>query len=475
MLRATLSLLQLPSARDLRQQLRALKAKERMVRKVARQMRESGKLGANGDDPATAAARATNLLPKEALPRNNGLEEGLMNFHATHRDPRARLTVLRHLLSATILSVASPVGPWDPLDLKPQPFALGRYVGLPLFTSLPYLQTFCHQFGHTVRGPDGALWGSPNGVAPTRIGPGSVKKTSKKKRSTSAPADTKRIPSYNSPAEQQARFEAEARRLQEERRESAKQKSERIQRFEFDTAIALPVYGAFDKPYLYGYYGDTQTMLQNASMVPEKVEIVINPASPLELVLGRETAAALANPETIIQEAMRDVHMAVRSELSQFFATHCPEVVSARSALMPKPAPFGSSPEHVEHELVVVVQTPRFADTMARLSQGKLDGLVEGHESMAIVSSREVPEHIDAVSTAFYRARDSSASAKMAREGGSPGMVKLGQSLVLDSEPTGWGGKLGDPTMGYLESHSIFSQQHRMQSAARESGQHEDE
>ncbi|CAD2218489.1 hypothetical protein AGDE_14881 [Angomonas deanei] len=92
------------------------------------------------------------------LPRNNDLETAIALSLYSERDARAELEFTRQLVNSTLLSLASPVGPWDPYDVKPQVFALDNYLALPVFTSIEYLRLFCDRFGFTVRDPSGVLW-----------------------------------------------------------------------------------------------------------------------------------------------------------------------------------------------------------------------------------------------------------------------------------------------------------------------------
>lgn len=41
------------------------------------------------------------------------------------------------------------------------------------------------------------------------------------------------------------------------------------------------MFGTPIRPYFVGYFADIDTLLQNATIVPAKVDIIVNPCSPL--------------------------------------------------------------------------------------------------------------------------------------------------------------------------------------------------
>lgn len=96
------------------------------------------------------------------LPSNDALDSAAAWTLSEYRDPRTELEFTRHLLHSVLISLASPIDEaWDPYDVKPQVFALDKFIALPVFTNLKYLRLFCGRFGITVRDPSGVLWAKP--------------------------------------------------------------------------------------------------------------------------------------------------------------------------------------------------------------------------------------------------------------------------------------------------------------------------
>jgi hypothetical protein len=421
----------LPSRSALKRQLKGLKARESYVRRVRQSM--AGTAASRSDEPLFSNADPEHApLRASALPKNPELEKALTAYHASRRDPRARLDLLRSLYPSVLLSIASPVGAWDALNLKPQPFALGRYMALPVFTSLPHLQSFCRQFKHEVRGPDGAVWGSP-----TLDTYSSLQLTKRRKKKAAA---------QQTPRE---RLAAEEREEEKTRLEAAA----KVKRFRIEAATPLPVWGALERPYLYGYFGDAETVLRNTRSAKTTADIVLNPATPLELVLGYKTTKYLLNQDDIMQRTMRDVHLVVRHELAAFFARTCPEVRSARSALLPRLEAPGTANHAMEHDMVIVVNSRDFGTTMERLSLAKTRGEVQGHESMTLVSSLSAPDHVDAACTTFYDASVSREAADVSARGG---YEQVGKSLIVESKRDR-GGALADFDTLTLAPHEVFT------------------
>jgi hypothetical protein len=466
----------LPSARLLRRQLKQLKAKERHVRGVRRGLKAAaGGWDFHGESYSAEAAWDAahehqpdyqKLIRPDAFPGNPELERALADFHASNRDPRPRLDVVRSIYSSVVFSIASPVGAWDALDLKPQPFALGQYLALPVFSSLPYLQSFCHRFGHSVRGPNGALWGSPDapGVAPKRLHaaarPSAAKRKSKQKKGTAR----KKQQQADAASRRAAQDEGHRREL------GALDAAADVERFDFSAAVPLPVHGPFDHPFLFGYFGAAATVLENSHGIPGDVDLVLNPASPLELVLGSETTRYLLRRDGIIERCMRDVDRVVRAELARFFQRHCPEVMAARSVIYPRPGPPDAPPEQTQFDLVVAVRSQDFAATMQRLSHAKATGDLVGHDSMSLVPHTQLPAHMDAGSSVFYDVEARWAD-QLARRGGSGsgGLQPMvpDETHLVDSQGTGWGGPLGDIGMAYTEAHAVFTHEHNIRRKVR--------
>lgn len=302
--------------------------------------------------------------PIEILPRNTQLESHLANLLLTRNDPRAKLEVIRELNDCHLLSVASPISKqWDPYDIKPQVFALNTYLALPVFTSLQYLRAFCAKFNFRVCDPSGIAWTNHE----------------------QSNAD----PVIEAPQAQQREHRGDVWKALQE-----------VKSFDIKQATPLQTFGPFVLPHFIGYFGDVNTVLHNMTIVPNSVDIVINPSTPLEFVLSREIADKFLRKEDLVLPALRRVEAELRAEFHQFLALECPEVAQASSVCLPLPAVMEERGD--THEITMVIDTSDWNQTIATIKRGKDSGRLVGHRSLHLLPAYDTPPHVLEGATVFY-------------------------------------------------------------------------
>lgn len=615
----------------------------------------------SGSGAATAEAiRRLSAHATRFLPRNEGLEAAIAFALTENRDARTELELTRHLLNSTLLSLASPVGPWDPYDVKPQVFGLDTFIALPVFTSLDYVRAFCNRFGFAVRDPSGVLWTDgrqvyedastraaemyklipdsitdsewwrrqsrtqtspntgdaetervvgPNGVEPaesdeagksgtgstpsrdeevsigdaddlfdwmnsptdarsvqaaptvsgksttTTVPPRATRATAaaaaaakkkNKKRSPLQKTSKRRTKSWKSTGGRSCRTrgarrtatsaktaktekeeegeEGEASRRAREATASATSAAKEaffqavaaVSPFGIKQATPLPTFGPFIRPFFVGYFADINTLLHNAAIVPDKVDIVLNPCSPIEFVLSREATDRVLHRDQLLLLAYQRVERELQREFSSFFATYCPEVRTARSACVPRPLdyktakqayergrrfssaenPFLDHRQHtrmlresaysngVAYELVILLTSDSLNTTYARLQWAKAQCLLVGHAELDVLPEDAAAPHVrDAAQVFFDRASEerrvgaSNGSERVLTGGaahleagvnvaglgvfrqlGSPQTVNVAQSA--DSF-------YHDPTNAYTEAHAVFTEEMKVKRGQR--------
>lgn len=125
----------------------------------------------------------------------------------------------------------------------------------------------------------------------------------------------------------------------------------RVRPFHLRQATPLPTHGPFLHPFFIGYFTDIHTLLHSTAELPDRVDIVLNPASPLEFVLPREATDEILSQERILLRAYQRVERELQREFSAFLQARCPEVAAAWSACVPRPL----DRESIERELEVLI------------------------------------------------------------------------------------------------------------------------
>ncbi|KAG5474055.1 hypothetical protein CUR178_04166 [Leishmania enriettii] len=215
--------------------------------------------------------------------------------------------------------------------------------------------------------------------------------------------------------------------------------------FRLTRATPLPTFGPFLHPFLVGYFADVSTLLHNASIVPDKVDIVLNPASPLEFVLSRAATDRVLHKEQLLHYAYLKVEKELQREFSLFFAACCPEVISASSACVPLPmnadkvdaawrasqSPVSSRRRSTEsaasslnelqayreqtrllreaeyrngvaYELVVLIQSASLGETFAKIQQAKHRSALMGHANLDVLPEFAAAPHVREMAHHFY-------------------------------------------------------------------------
>lgn len=193
-------------------------------------------------------------------------------------------------------------------------------------------------------------------------------------------------PSKRGAQEEEKEDEEDPRRRWEEIQRQARYAAhlETIRPFRIQHAWPLPTFGRpFLHPFCIGYFADIHTLLHNASiLLSRKVDIVLNPGSPIELVLARErmdrvlhgrdggtpSAGVYSGDDEmaegggggglegdsgeggsthghgLLHTAYLRVEQVLRREFLEFFRQYCPEVQQACSACVAVP------PQSLEEE-----------------------------------------------------------------------------------------------------------------------------
>jgi hypothetical protein len=402
--------------------------------------------------------------PLRFLPKNNSLESSIALSVYYRQDPRSMLTFTKELMGSTLISLATPVGAWDPYDVKPQVFALDTYLGIPVFSSVSYLQDFCRKFHFCVRDPTGRLWSDGEGSEPTplirppveaaeqptapsvdatqlfdileetRMPHEGVKKSGKRRRRK---PNSSTVQTPQLPVDLWTRIDAEPR-------------------LGISKATPLPMFGPLLRPYFVGYFADVETLLRNASIAPEKADIVLNPSSPLEIVLGRGATDRVLHRDTLILTAYQQFEKQIRSEFHSFFTTHCPEISSAFSACIAKAHSSDLFHNYIDYTIVVIVRSDDMLATFRSLVEAKSTGALLDHPNLEVLPDTDAAAHAKAAASPFYKRSAFCADAAPSK----PRRVSVMRcvspaaqvSLGIDSD-----NYFSDPTNLYTESGFVFS------------------
>ncbi|KAG5490448.1 hypothetical protein JKF63_00568 [Porcisia hertigi] len=215
--------------------------------------------------------------------------------------------------------------------------------------------------------------------------------------------------------------------------------------FGLTQATPLPMFGPLLHSFLIGYFADVSTLLHNASIVPEKVDIVLNPASPLEFVLSRAATDRVLQKEQLLHYAYLKVEKELQREFGVFFASCCPEVLSASTACVPLPlnadevntawrasqhpvksgrrgseSRTSSSNElqtyrertrllreaeyrnGVAYEIVLLIQSSSLGETFKKIQQAKHQSVLMGHADLDVLPEMAAAPHVREMARRFY-------------------------------------------------------------------------
>lgn len=216
-------------------------------------------------------------------------------------------------------------------------------------------------------------------------------------------------------------------------------------------ATPLPIFGPPIRPFFVGYFADVQTLLHNAAIVPEKVDIVLNPCSSLEFVLARESTDRVLFGDQLLIQAYHKLEKELQREFAAFFARCCPEVRQARSACVPLPIATPDTPRRgagrtgslsnasarrpftphrddcartrceseysdgVAYELVILIEGGALAETFGKMRWAKEQKMLMGHAALDVLPLEAAAPHVREAARVFYCAGASDATPQATR------------------------------------------------------------
>lgn len=209
--------------------------------------------------------------------------------------------------------------------------------------------------------------------------------------------------------------------------------------FELKQATPLPTFGPFLRPFLLGYFADISTLLHNAAIVPEKVDVVVNPGSPIEFVLARAATDRVLQKAQLLHFAYLKVEKELQREFSAFFSLYCPEVLYASSACVPLPMRTGEVEEGrraarttvngrstsssnplqeyrertrllreaeyrngVAYELTILIQSTALEETFMKIQEAKHRSILMGHADLDVLPDMAAAPHVREMAQLFY-------------------------------------------------------------------------
>lgn len=406
-------------------------------------------------------ARKTSSLARKPsnslrlLPQNESLEKSIALAVYHQQDARSMLTFTKELMGSSLISLASPVGAWDPYDVKPQVFALDTYLGIPVFSSVSYLNEFCQKFQFCVRDPTGRVWSD-----------GTKELQKQPPLFPTAPVNEPTQP-HASQLFELLEESGSAATKKRKRKSSMKQKQnstlpkdlwDRVAtepRLGIMKATPLPMFGPLIRPYFIGYFADVETLLRNASIAPEKADIVLNPSSPLEIVLGRGATDRVLHRDSLILSAFQQLEKQIRSEFNNFFRTHCGEVSAAFSACIAKAHSSELFHNYIDYTIVVVVKSDDMFTTFQSLVHARSSRVLLDHPNLEVLPDTDAAAHAKAASTSFYERilvteGASSVNSKL-------GVMRRATQVAQVSLGVGSDNYFSDPTNLYTESGFVFT------------------
>lgn len=479
---------------------------KRQLRRLGRSQRQAAR------NLRTAKSSGDSFHPKY-LPKNDRLEKAMALSIFHNRDARSMLEYTKSLMNATLLSLAfCPSARWDPYDVKPQVFALDTYIGLPVFTSYEHLRHFCRKFEFTVRDPSGHLWVDPQErddsvkLLPTFEG-WSTHRTSNQSQASddTHSADlsseslfdmmTTEAPVPASSADENKEKEKKSARLRKKAKLPSPdddaddsidlpfppniseadfwEKVNAVKTFEIKKATPLAMFGPFTRPFFVGYFADVETLLCNASIVPEKVDIVLNPCSPIEMALAREATDLILHRDSFMLKAYQELEKAIRSELYTLLARFCPEVTFASSACVPRSNNSQLYKNYIEYDVVVLLRTEDFPTTWESLRRFKREGKLKGHSSVEILTEDAASPFVREAATPFYSGeKQHQEKGRAPRDGDMSSGASMGcfvkkgpistVNVGVDADSY-----FHDASNIYTESHAVFTEQQLHKRASR--------
>ncbi|KEG14408.1 hypothetical protein DQ04_00481030 [Trypanosoma grayi] len=550
--------------RELRAQLRRLRAVSSAAegeickrrRRVRKAQRENASAASSSSFSSASASVDCAGVHVEWLPKNEALESAIALAISENRDARTELEFMRHFLTASLISLASPVGPWDPYDTKPQVFALDNYIALPVFTSLAYLRLFCRRFHFTVRDPSGLLWADGPGDAAEEERKGTGRETpplpdvSKSDwwgrhvqqhlletalEPTKQPAAEQEVTTTESAAASACTSWMDANDIfdavgetshecdnstcqkvehpfKKKKRPSRtwRQHNKRIKKttennsgrkgkhpqgggvessseenatpshdavreafwskvcttapFSIAQATPLPMFGPLLRPFFVGYFADVDTLLHNASIVPERVDIVLNPSSPIEFVLAREATDRVLHKDQLLLLAYRRVEKELRGEFHRFLRHVASEVAWARSACIPCPVP--GKPDEVKYTLAILLQSDDIDRTFSCLRRAKNHCLLMGHADLDVLPWDAAAPYVQEASTLFYE-RAVAASDYSCGSQSALGVFEQRGPVQTINVARPAESFYHDPTAAYTEGHAVFTEELKLKRRVR--------
>jgi hypothetical protein len=192
--------------------------------------------------------------------------------------------------------------------------------------------------------------------------------------------------------------------------------------------------------------------------VPEKVDMVVNPTTPLEFVLAREATDRVLRKERLLLTAFQQVEREIRGELHRFFDQCCPEVVAARSACFPVFSSRNSVP--ADYEIIVLIESQDMLTTWRRLQLAKHDATLAGHSSLHLAELSAAPPHTASATISFYE-RGSASSLTSLQVFHKPVGVfeRRGPTHTISAGRLAPDDYYHDPTNVYTEAHRVFVDQ----------------
>ncbi|RNC53019.1 hypothetical protein TcCL_ESM09692, partial [Trypanosoma cruzi] len=217
------------------------------------------------------------------------------------------------------------------------------------------------------------------------------------------------------------------------------------------------------RPFFVGYFADVDTLLHNASIVPENVDIVLNPVSPIEFVLAREATDRVLHKDQLLHLAYRRVERELRGEFHRFFRYLSPEVAWARSACVPFSLP--GRPDEVSYELVILLQSDDIHRTFSSLRAAKLHCLLMGHTDLDVLPWDAAAPYVREASSLFYE-RGASNDKNCEFQGDLGVFEQRGPIQTINvAQPAE--SFYHDPTAAYTESHAVFTEELKLKRRVR--------
>lgn len=409
------------------------------------------------------------------LPQNESLEQAVALGVYHQQDARSMLSFTKELMGSTLISLASPVGPWDPYDIKPQVFALDTTLGIPVFSSLSHLVSFCQRFQFSVRDPTGRVWtdGLASAVNTLLAQPS---KSCDKSEEIDANHLFDLLDAENGHGESLDKVPKKCKKASRKRARTPREDDARVvdaaplppdlwekilaePRVGISKATPLPMFGPLLRPYFVGYFADVETLLQNASIAPEKADIVLNPTTPLELILGRGATNRVLHRDTLVLHAFHQFEKQVRGEFNRFFETTCPEVSSASSACVAKSHSSELHHNYIDYTVVIIVKSDDMLATFNALLGAKRSNVLRDHPNLEVLPDTESASHARSAATCFYNRKiiEKASQFNEVVNARNVGVMKRSKQSAQLSIGVNADSFFSDPTNFYSEAGFVFA------------------